>query len=684
MRKTIRLEKLAILALLLSSVVLAARAQTHFETQAQENWNAALPALLGAVVFFSLAALLADRWLGRALEIVDCPTAPHKIPPPVKTSLWREIRTVIRAHPVRAALLALAALLSIFVLTQLYGSTYLCDCGAIFWAWLGSIGLAIAVVMPRPHWPRRVSWSSHGWLIIAVGLIIFIALFLRVYNLGQIPPTLGGDEGSQGVEALKILRGDLRNPFVTSWLSVPTLSFFFNALTIQWLGNTALALRLPWALIGTATVLIMFALTRRLKGLALAVMTTALLAAYHYHIHFSRLGSNQIADAFFMAAAFLCLYRAYDQGGLINWALAGVVAGLAQYFYAGARFTTLMVGVTAVSFIVRDWPRFWQVQRRGLLILIGAFLITAAPMVQYAVRFPADYNGRLNAVGIYQSGWMELAKKVTGQTEVQLLIDQFKRAALSYNAYPDRTSWYGSNQPFFDGWWAVLFVLGLGYATLRPFDRRLFPMLIWWWGAIILGGMLTESPPSSQRLITSAPPAVFFVGLALWKIGQVIQRLWSGTIVKLALPALAAAVVVVLCALSFNRYFVKYTPQRTYGNWTAVAATGIAEYAAQHFDDSWHIVFLGAPYMYIGFGTIRYLQPDLNATDLVDPVTAPLNPQLFPPDKKLAFIVLPERAQELALIKQSYPGGQTDVVPSPVPGATTPLFTVYEIAPPGG
>ena len=103
--------------------------------------------------------------------------------------------------------------------------------------------------------------------------------------------------------------------------------FFFNTLTIGPLGHTAFALRLPWALIGTATVLIMFALTRRLKGLAMGLMVGVLLAAYHYHIHYSRLGSNQVADAFFMAAAFFFLYRAYDEGGMLNWVMAGLWLG---------------------------------------------------------------------------------------------------------------------------------------------------------------------------------------------------------------------------------------------------------------------------------------------------------------------------------------------------------------------
>lgn len=590
-----------------------------------------------------------------------------------------------------------------FVLTQLRGGTFIDDRLPALVVWLIAIGLFVISVTGLPALRRdgRAWWKENWLLIAAAGMIGMLALALRLIDLGGIPPTLGGDEGSQGVEALKILRGELRNPFVTTWMSVPTLSFFFNALTIGPLGHTAEALRLPWALIGAATVLIMLALVRRLKGLTLGVLTATLLASYHYHIHFSRLGSNQIADAFFIALAFLFLYRAYDVGGLGNWVMAGVVAGAAQYFYAGARFTTIMVGVTVAYFILRERRPFLRVHWRGLLALAGAFLITAVPMLQFAALHPNEYNGRLNAVGIYQSGWMELAKQVTGQSETQLLIDQFKRAALAYNAYPDRTSWYGSPLPFFDGLWAVLFMLGLGYATLRPLDRRLFPMLIWWWGAIILGGMLTESPPSSQRLITSAPPAVFFAALAIWKSGQIIQRLWPSRSLtnserstgesknamaaplqqplKRPLAAWGAALIALLCVVSVRWYFVDYTPSRVYGNWTAVTASEIIHYTEQHLDPDWHIVFVGAPQMYIDFGSIRYRLPGLSATDLRTPLTGPLSPELLPSDRNLAFIVLPARQAELDFIRQTYPDGELTEWPSPQPNGPQPAFWMYRV-----
>jgi phage shock protein PspC (stress-responsive transcriptional regulator) len=694
--------RIAIGILLVAAILLAVQAQSLFSVQRWEDRDAGIPYALAAMITFSAVAFLADRWLGKARDITDCPTAPHKTNAPVRIDIVAEIRSGVRQHPWRTAGVVVAIMLWFITLGNLRSVPPLPDYSLTLSMWLVSIVLfAVSIGRPQPRLRRdwRAWWAQNWLLVVAVGAIGLVALALRVIDLDMIPPTLGGDEGSQGVEALKILRGELVNPFITSWMSVPTMSFFFNTLTIGLLGHTALALRLPWALIGTVTVLIMFALTRRLKGLAMGLMVGALLAAYHFHIHYSRLGSNQVADAFFMAAAFFFLYRAYDEGGMMNWVMAGVVAGLAQYFYAGARFVTIMVGVTLACFIVRERWAFVRTHWRGLIAVVASFVVSAGPMLQFAVLHPDDYNGRLNAVGIFQSGWVELAETEWSQSPVQILIGyQLKRSVLAYNAYPDPTYWYGSPRPLFDGLWAILFLLGLGYATWRPLDRRLFPMLIWWWGAILLGGVLTENPPSSQRLITSAPPAVFFAALAVWKIGQITGRIFqiqgastpalavsSSTPARphtrrYLLPALGAALIALLCWLSVNWYFVEYTPMRIYGNYTAVTADALARYAQEKLDPSYRLVFFGAPQMYIDFGSIKYLVPDITGQDIPGPLTAPFDPKMLPDDKQPIFVFMPFRRNELDFVRQIYPNGRVEELPSPIPGATEPLLTIYRAA----
>ena len=146
------------------------------------------------------------------------------------------------------------------------------------------------------------------------------------------------------------------------------------------------------------------------------------------------------------------------------------------------------------------------------------------------------------------------------------------------------------------------------------------------------------------------------------------------------LPALGAALIAVLCWLSVNWYFVEYTPLRVYGNYTAVTADALARYAQGKLDSSDRIVFFGAPQMYVGFGSIKYLVPDIAGQDIADPLTAPFDPKTLPDDKQPVFIFLPFRRSELAYVQQTYPNGKVEELPSPIPGATEPLLTIYRVA----
>lgn len=644
-----------------------------------------------ALVFFVLTVAYRNHSLLRSPERQPAAETAPAPAAPVAPDSWLEplfwARNSVLQYPRRVLALGGALALMGLHLYLLAREPALESYNWTIILWLGAIGLYLVAV--HPFSPRRllaVDWQSWRaalrarWpLVAALGTIMLLALLLRVWNLGGIPPTLGGDEGSQGLEAMRVLEGDISNPFTTGWLGVPTMSFYFNALTIGPMGNSMLALRLPWVIIGTLTVLVVFFLTWRLMGLTLALTTAALLATYHYHIHFSRLGSNQVADALFVALALLFLYRGYDERRPLDWALCGVIIGVGQFFYAGARFTAVVVITTVIFFAIRDGLPFIRMRYRELLALAGAALITSAPMIQYAIRFPNDYNARVNEVGIIQSGWLEREQLIRGEGPLPILFDQLQRAALSFNFYADRNVWYGSDEPLMHSVMAALFLLGFGYGVLHLGNRRIYPMVAWWGGAMLLGGMLTESPPSSQRLITMAAPGIFFVALALVKIGQIVlQALQVQRTGRFLLPYLTAGVLG-LSALSLNWYFLEFTPMYRYGSYNGVVATSIGNYAREHLDESWHMYFAGPPRMYIGFGSIPYLAPDVQGEDFVMPLEAPFTPEKVRRDKNLAFIFLPERRAELALVQQAFPQGEVQEIPSPIPDDTKPLYILYRV-----
>ncbi len=565
--------------------------------------------------------------------------------------------------------------------------------------WLFAIGLMLAIcwspaVLPPRDWLRKAQMPPHRTIWLAVAGVLLVALGVRLWSLGSVPSTLGGDEGSQGLEALRVLEGAISNPFSTGWLGVPTLSFYFNTLSIAPLGNTIWALRLPWALVGTATVLVVFLLVWRLMGLSMALTTAALLSVYHYHIHFSRLGSNQIADALFVALALLLLYRGYDRRSPFDWALCGAVVGMAQYFYAGARLTAVIVIVLVAYFFVRDGGLRFVRERIAELTALGlTTLVAAAPMLQYAYRFPDDYNARVNMVGIFQSGWVEHEMVVRGQSMPLILWDQFQRAALAFNLYPDRTVWYGTPEPLLDPISGGLMLLGLGYGVVNWYNRRIFPMVVWWVGAMLLGGVLTESPPSSQRLITMAVPAMFLVALAVHRLLDVLlAAVPAFAVPAFAVPAFAVprqllprgilvgVLVVAFGITSLRWYFVEYTPMYVYGSYNGVVATALGKQARAEFGRDWHMIMFGPPRLYLGFGSIPYLAPQVPGTDILDPLSAPITEQyVLPDDKHLAFIFLPERYGELQHVAASFPDGELETVPAPMADAAEPLYYVYTV-----
>jgi hypothetical protein len=538
----------------------------------------------------------------------------------------------------------------------------------LFIIWTMAFGLyllALAPPLAAWQWDWQRWWPLHKQQAIAISGLILLALLLRVWQLETIPFTLAGDEGSQGLEAIRVLEGQIRNPFTTGWLGVPTMSFFYNSITIRLFGRTILGLRLPWALVGTAAVLITFFLVKRLKNKQLGFIAAFLVATYHYHIHFSRLGSNQIADPFFMALTLFFLYRALDERRWLDWALTGGVAGLAFYFYAGARLTAVVLLVVIGYEFIRRPRQFWQQHRTGLLLLIGGFLLIAGPIIQYAIRFPHDFNARLNTVGILQSGWLENEVVTRQQSIASILFDQFRRAALAFNYYSDRTVWYGLRQPLLGPFFGTLFLLGLILSMLRLWgrtaDHRSAPMVAWWWGGMLLGGMLTESPPSSQRLITLAIPVCFFIGLALWELLQLAGRAIRGLPVK----GLMLLAILIFAINSLTIYFVDYTPQRIYGGHHAELATEIAPQLLELSPDH-RIYFVGPPWMYWGFATLPYLVPRADAVDILNSFADPLTWDSVTLDKPAVFVFLPERLDELVLVQRSLPSGERFNYFSPV------------------
>lgn len=523
-------------------------------------------------------------------------------------------------------------------------------------AWLASMGFFLAGARFLDHHRERsfeeVRWDRRE--LLAVAALTLFALALRITLIETIPQNFGGDEGEMGMEARGVLEGRITNPFVTGWLSHPTLWFFLQALSLSVFGNNVFGLRILSALIGTATIPLLYLFARPLFGRGVAFGAAALLAGFHFHIHFSRLGVNNIVDPLLALSAFIAFFTGIRRSSPFALGWTGVICGVAQHFYMGSRLTPVLVAVLVAHLAVADWRRFRWLAPRLPLMVVG-FLLGFGPLIAHFVANPSALTARLAMVGAVQSGWLE-QKLAEGVPLAQIIIDQTRQSFGAYTFVPDRSAWYDPKIALLDSVSAVLLVLGVALALVNWRRSEWFLPIAWLTGAAVLGGMLLVNTPESPRYVTTAPALCLLVMLALQRIamltGQALQ--WTD---RRAL--LSAVLVVLLAAWNLNFYFRDYIPRRTYGWTNTEIVTKLSHYANAQPAPVYLYMFT-PPRIFFGNGTIRFVAAGIEGIDVNEPVTDPA--QIMPPPdgKRPLFIFLPEREAELALVQQRFPGGTVE------------------------
>jgi len=513
-------------------------------------------------------------------------------------------------------------------------------------------------------WPRLTYWlcDRRGELA-GLAALLLAALAVRAIDLEHIPVNLGGDEGTWGMEGLAMLDGRVANPFTTRWLAFPSISFLAWGLSMRIFGDTVAGLRTLSALIGTATVLTTFLLGRELWGRRVAWLAAAALTFGHFHLHFSRLAVNNVADGLFVTLALWLLWRGLRSRQALHFALAGAVMGLGWYGYFGARLIGVVVALYLAWRIVVEY-RFLARYGRLLLILLGVALVVVAPLLFYYVDHPDALAARSRQVSIFASGWLAREQVVTGRSATDLLLGQVWKSVSAFHYTLDPTFWYRPSIPLLDLVSGVFFILGLLWVTAHCRWPANGLLLSWFWLSLILGWVMTENPPSSMRLTIVAPALALLVGLGLNWLIELLDRLCIPVLSKVegthrALRSWSVVVLLVAVAvLNLHYYFVVYTPTRVYGNPTAEVATELGRYLAQQ-DDDCVVYFYAPPFMYWDFGTLRFLARGVEGVDVPLPEEGAGGVGLGASDlvRGARFVFLPERLGELDGVRAQYPGG---------------------------
>ncbi|MEZ4769043.1 MAG: hypothetical protein R2844_11555 [Caldilineales bacterium] len=445
--------------------------------------------------------------------------------------------------------------------------------------------------MQAPSPSRRFSQRQQD--LLALLLIFLVAGLFRFWQLDRFPPGLFGDEAVNGLDAIDALAGRAQ-VFYPANFGREGLHMSLLALSIHFLGPTALALRVPSAVAGVLTVLATYWLGRELfartwlRGTLVPLLAALLLATSYWHVHFSRFGIRGVFTPLMAALAFAAFWRGANlaadlvaagrstlrSGPCWAWfVVAGLFTGLGAHFYTASRLIpiflgafllvqalyVLLIGRRSQSLAASTHP---SLVTRALGPVVGLYAVAAlvfAPLGLYFLRTPGSLTQRASAVSLTNPD-------IAGGDPLGRLL-QAASANLLQFVWPgagDLARFYNlPGRPVFDPLTALLLLAGLAlclWALRRGSSPHLF--LILWFPAMLAPTFLAvDRFPTLPRALGVIPGIYFFPALALgaaarWIAARPARRRWG--------MALASAAVVAVVALngylSWHDYFGRWAP----------------------------------------------------------------------------------------------------------------------------
>ena len=529
-------------------------------------------------------------------------------------------------------------------------------------AWLLSLSALVVAATPvgwthsvEPALRRVRRARPAAWLPAAA--VFVVAALARFVALGSFP-AMEMDGMSLTLVAREATQGKLGDPFSTAWFGNPTMYAFLQSGAMRVLGETMTGARFISAAAGTLTVVAAYFWSRRHFGGAVALTTAALLALLPMHIYFSRVSLNLVEDSLSLVLVLWLLDRAFTERRALDAVLAGIALGMAQYFYFSARFLVLLAAVLTCVAVGWWWHRLgtWRDGVRAALTpaawLWAAAALTALPLMAHFVEHPYTFNSRGRQVSVF-GPWLADQRAASGDSSVAIVASQLGDAALLPFATP--TSGQYRPKPPLVGWpLSIPVALGLAVVTARAWRRRYTGIALAWWGTLAAVGLTIGL--HAQRWVLATPLIALCAALGLDRTRRMaVHRL--GVPARVATSALVA---VVLSSMAWSAHFV-FRDANTLSVWSDPNSQ-VAERLALSLADqpAGTVVYTAfAPRMsYTSHSGVPFLAPQVTGIDVLSPMTA--DTDVPPLATRTVFAFLPERGNELDVVRAVHPGGVLD------------------------
>jgi len=552
--------------------------------------------------------------------------------------------------------------------------------------WLTSITLTVLAfrsgnkISPRATWTRfMASFHNIAWRKVIPGLILVLIitaaiLFIRVYQLDEVPPEMVSDHAEKLQDVLDILHGMTPVYFARN-TGREFFQFYWTALLIKLFhtGVTFYSLKLGTVLAGLLTLPFVYLLGKeyanRRVGL-LAVLFTGL--AYWPNV-ISRLGLRFPFYPLFVAPVLFYMLRGLRRKSRNDFIWSGLALGIGLHGYTSFRIVPLLVVVGFILYLLHKQTA--DARKRalvGLAVIVTVSLVIFIPLLRYAVNHPDMFAYRtMTRVG-------SLEQPLPGPA-LQIFMQNLWKAITMFN-YSDGEIWVHSvtNRPALDLVCAGVFIIGLSLLVIRYVTRRTWQDLF-----IILSIPILMLPsifslafpaenPSLNRTAGAIIPVFLVIALGFDSLMASIQAKLTGVFGRVTAFVVVAILVIISGIQNFDLVFNQYYPVYLSSTWnTSEMGEVIQDFAGEggSLDSAW---LVGYPYwvdsrvvgITAGYAGHDYaIWPEQFKDTLVIP-----GPKLF--------LINPQDTTSMVLLSKLYPTGDLSIYESKVDTKNFYIFRV--------
>ena len=441
------------------------------------------------------------------------------------------------------------------------------------------------------------------WNLVALVVIVLVAAVLRLYHLGSLPNSLYIDEVAIAVDAASIAQTG-KDMHGGPWFTAIFPSYgdyklpvyiWFTAVSEKIFGQTDFAVRLPSAIAGVLTVVIVYALALELfehesRKKFIALCSATAVAIMPWSILFSRTGFEaHVGQVVFLTSVYAAL-RAKNASWM--YFVSAAVGAFAVYTYYSVRFVFPVVFV--LIFLLQMKKKVWKRSACWMVGGLAVFFLLLMPMMQSPLYTQMQFI-RLSTENVLSTtAFIEKANLLRALTRDNMIshivfhrtVFMMEELARHYADFlnPSYLFLTGDANLRHSTWQSGIFLLGmaplflLGLIALAQKHKKVGIFVFVWYVAAILPAAVPYDTPHALRSLNALGLMACIIGLGSSELLLLANKsaLWK-------LLCLATVVLMILNFFSFWHDYTVLYPGRSEAAW-ALSRKTLGEFVQKKKD----------------------------------------------------------------------------------------------------